>query len=170
MFFNWRGQVIESKNRGRKKICRAVYNSDYMPLLKIGGWVSTKIRKSKSSKTSYHLHHATISQTHQPLSHSLPFPNLPLTPHYLYLQPQNYTPYTSHTQFHCTTPNLYYSLTNLPHPTISPTPFLTNHPSQITLHFHPTNHQYSPHPHLNTTPNPPQISPTHHPKNIIPTP
>lgn len=71
-----------------------------MPLLKIGGWVSTKIRKSKTPKTSYHLHHATISRFSQP------------------------------------------------NPAISPTPFLTNHPSQTTLYFHPTNHQYSPHPNL----------------------
>ena len=90
-----------------------------MPLLKIGGWVFTKISKSKTQKFPYHLHHATISRFTQP------------------------------------------------HPTISPISFLTNHPPQITLHFHPTHHQYSPHPnpipHLKST----SISPTHHPKNII---
>lgn len=79
-----------------------------MPLLKIGGWVFTKIRKSKSQKFPYHLHHATISQFTQP------------------------------------------------HPTISPTHFLTNHPSQITPYFHPIYHKYSPHPNPIPISNPPQ--------------
>ena len=79
-----------------------------MPLLKIGGWVFTKISKSKTQKFPYHLHHATISRFTQP------------------------------------------------HPTISPTPFLTNHPSQITPYFHPTHHKYSPHPNHKPASNPPQ--------------
>ena len=82
-----------------------------MPLLKIGGWVFTKIRKSKSQKFPYHLHHATISRFNQP------------------------------------------------HPTISLTSFLTNHHPQITLHFHPTHHKYSPHHHSILTPNLPNLPP-----------
>lgn len=104
---------------------QAVYNSDYMPLLKIGGWVSTKISKSKSQKFPYHLHHATISRFTQP------------------------------------------------HPTISPTSFLTNQPPQITLHFHPTHHKYSPHPHSIPTsnlPNFPLQKYHHHPLGFHPNP
>lgn len=51
---------------------QAVYNSDYIPLSKIGGWVSTKNRKSKISKSLYHLHHATISPTALHKSSSIP--------------------------------------------------------------------------------------------------
>lgn len=116
------GVTLNFKIRWSKKYIKAVYNSDYMPLLKIGGWVFTKISKSKSQKFPYHLHHATISRFNQP------------------------------------------------HPTISPTSFLTIHPPQITPYFHPTHHKYSPHPnpipHLNST----SIYQTFHPKNIITTP
>lgn len=96
-----------------------------MPLLKIGGWVSTKIRKSKSQKFPYHLHHATISTFSQP------------------------------------------------HPTISPTSFLTIQPPQITLHFHLTHQKYSPYPHIKSTPNLPNSPPQkyhHHPLGFLPNP
>ena len=107
-----------------------VYNSDYMPLLKIGGWVFTKIRKSKSQKFPYHLHHATISRFTQP------HPTISLTS-FLTNQPPQITPYFHHTHHK-------YS----PHPNLKSIPNLPNLPPQ----------KYHPHP-LGFHPNPLSISP-----------
>lgn len=86
-----------------------------MPLLKIGGWVFTKIRKSKTQKFPYHLHHATISRFTQP------HPTISLTS-FLTNQPPQITPY-----FHPT--HHKYS----PHPNSIPTSI----PPQSTKLFTP---------------------------------
>lgn len=112
------GLTIIFKIGGSKKYMQAVYNSDYMPLLKIGGWVFTKISKSKSQKFPYHLHHATISRFNQP--HPTIFPTSFLTN-----QPPQITPY-----FH----PIYHKYS--PHPHSIPTPNLHNFSPQ-KYHHHP---------------------------------
>lgn len=141
-----------------------------MPLLKIGGWVSTKIRKSKTQKTSYHLHHATISRFRQPPPH-IPILSTPTISTSIHIyHPKTTPPILSTPTHHFNIPYPLFQSPNQPNPTISPTPFLTNHPSQITLLFHPTHHQYSPHPYPKSTPNPLQISSTYYLKTPILTP
>lgn len=105
-----------------------------MPLLKIGGWVFTKISKSKTQKFPYHLHHATISRFHQPTPPSLPQP-------FLTIQPPQITPY-----FHPT--HHKYS----PHHNSIPIPNLPNFTSQK---YHPHPLGFHPNP-LSISPNPPQ--------------
>ena len=116
-FFIGGGRQSNQKT-GSKKYMQAVYNSDYMPLLKIGGYLSTKIRKSKTQKTSYHLHHATISRFHQP---HLPSP-ITLNPTTSAPTPSLHTP-THHTPPHAIplhhTPNPYPIPQQNTHPTIS---------------------------------------------------
>lgn len=68
-----------------------------MPLLKIGGWVFTKIRKSKTQKFPYHLHHATIPRFTQP------HPTISLTS-FLTIQPPQITPYF-HPTYHKYSPH-----------------------------------------------------------------
>lgn len=70
---------------------QAVYNSDYEPLLKLGGWVFTKISKSKNRNFAYHLYHATISPT---ALHKSPSNN----PSTLFLTIHHH-PYLSHKQY-----------------------------------------------------------------------
>lgn len=115
-FFS-RGGNAKFQNKGVKKISKAVYNSDYMPLLKIGGWVFTKISKSKSQKFPYHLHHATISRFTQP------HPTISLTS-FLTIQPPQITPYF-HPIYHKYSPH--------------PNPIPTSIPPQISPTYHSKN-------------------------------
>lgn len=116
---------------------QAVYNSDYMPLLKIGGWVSTKIRKSKSQKFPYHLHHATISRFNQP------HPTISLTS-FLTIHPLK-SPLIS-------TPHTI----NIPHiPTLNLLPIHSNLPNFPPQKSNPHPLGFHPNP-LSISPNPPQ--------------
>ena len=85
----------------------AVYNLDYRPLLKIGGWLSTKIRKSKTQKTSYHLHHPTISRFPQPPINTIPPQPKPLSQPFLTNHPSQITPKSNPKTPHILTPPLY---------------------------------------------------------------
>lgn len=117
------GVVLNFKIRGSKKYIKAVYNSDYIPLSKIGGWVFTKISKSKSQKFPYHLHHATISRFTQPHStisltsfFNNPTPsNHPLFPPHI---PSIFP--TSQPQIHPKSPQLTIPKISSPPPWVSP--------------------------------------------------
>ena len=124
LFFRW-GADDNLINRGIKNYIEAVYNSDYMPLLKIGGWVFTKKSKSKSQKFVYHLHHATISRFNQP------HPTISLTS-FLTIQPPQITPHF-HTTHHKYSPHPHLKSTSI---------YQTFHPKNIIttpLGFHQIN-------------------------------
>lgn len=123
--FICRGYHQISKIRGSKNARMAVYNLDYRPLSKIGGWLSTKIRKSKIQKIAYHLHHPTISRFHQPHLNPIPphtqphlttfFDNPPLS---------NHPPHTPNTSPHHNPTPLYHlpKINKPPTPKIPPLP------------------------------------------------